>query len=196
MNSPAPSKQDIRKDVLSRRRVLPEKEWLEKSGIIVSAVLGIGRVVEAEHILLYLSMTESREVFTGELAACLAGAGKKLSVPVILGNRLVPAGYRPGDRLRRGLFGQPEPENVSPADAGKTDVVIMPLVAVDARGVRLGYGKGYFDRFLAELGAEGKFPCRIGLAFSLQVVPALPADRWDEPLDYAVHENGIMQFTK
>jgi len=171
-----------------------EGEWLEKSAVIASEVLGIGRVLEAEHVLVYLSIPENREVFTGNLIGRLADAGKKLAVPVIRNGRLDPCRYLPGDQLVKGRFGQPEPQLFRSVEPNRIEVLIMPVVAVDARGSRLGYGRGYFDRFLSALAAAGRFPCRIGLAFSLQIVPAVPGDPWDEPLDYAVHEGGIMKF--
>lgn len=195
--SMADRKRTIRKEVLSRRKTLPKKEWVERSAIIADRVVhGIDRMATARHVFLYLCITSSREVCTGELAATLAGSARSLSVPIVREGRLFAAKYVPGEPLGRGLFGQPEPVSVRPVEAATIDVAILPLVAVDQKGCRLGYGKGYFDRFLASLAAAGNEPCRIGLAFSLQIVPSLPCDRWDEPLDYAVHENGIMRFTK
>jgi len=196
MSSPAPSKHAIRNEMLVRRKQLQEGEWLEKSSMVALRASCMEQVVDAEHILLYLSMKGSREVSTEELAVLLAETGKKLCVPVVRNDRLVPAAYQPGEKLVRGRFGQPEPERFRADDAGSIQVVIMPLVAVDSNGVRLGYGRGYFDRFLSGLAVSGVFPCRIGLAFSLQFLPALPGDPWDEPLDYVVLENGVMPFTK
>ncbi|KUL33060.1 5-formyltetrahydrofolate cyclo-ligase [Chlorobium limicola] len=188
------SKQLLRKELLVRRKMLPEQEWFEKSALIVSEVLKIREVVEAERILVYLSIDATREVYTGELVSMLREAGKTLFVPVVDQRRLLASRYEPGQKLRRGIFGQPEPESVNPVDASLLQVVLLPLVAVDERGFRMGYGMGFYDRFLAELSSRDCFPCRTGLAFRLQIVPELPCDSWDEPLDYAVHEDGLMHF--
>ncbi|ACD90327.1 MAG: 5-formyltetrahydrofolate cyclo-ligase [Chlorobium limicola] len=188
------SKQLLRKELLVRRKMMPEREWFEKSALIASEVLNIREVVEAEHILVYLSIDETREVYTGELVSGLLEAGKRLSVPVVDQRRLLAVRYEPGQKLRRGIFGQSEPESIRPVDASLLQVVLLPLVAVDERGCRMGYGMGFYDRFLAELASHKCFPCRAGLAFRLQIVPELPCDSWDEPLDYAVHEDGLIHF--
>ncbi|MCF8382444.1 MAG: 5-formyltetrahydrofolate cyclo-ligase [Chlorobium sp.] len=195
MSSPSESKQVVRKEVLAIRKRLQHEEWLEKSEEIAARVFGIPEVSAAEHLLVYLSIAETREVSTGKIIKELCGSGRKLSVPVIRQERLVPCGYMPGEKLDRGMFGQPEPALFRSVDPSGIDAVIIPLVAADEDGYRMGYGRGYFDRFLSELAAAGHFPCRVGLAFRLQIVPLLPLDPWDERLDYIVHECGVMRFT-
>ena len=79
-------------------------------------------------------------------------------------------------------------------DESNLDVLLMPLLAFDEKGFRIGYGKGFYDRFLHRLSRQGIAPCRIGLSFFQQKVDALPVDSWDEPLDGIVHEEGIIRF--
>ena len=79
--------------------------------------------------------------------------------------------------------------------AQQLDVVLLPLLAFDEKGCRLGYGKGFYDRFLKRLSERGVNPCRIGLSFFQQRVDKLPSDPWDEPLDAVVHEQGIIRYT-
>ncbi|MBN2845925.1 MAG: 5-formyltetrahydrofolate cyclo-ligase, partial [Deltaproteobacteria bacterium] len=143
----------------------------------------------------YLSIVSLREVETSNLCRRLHDAGKRLCVPVLIDGHIVPARYRPGDPLASGMFGQPEPTRISLIDPQELEAVIVPLVGIDAHGYRMGYGKGFYDRFLAGLVDSGYSPCRIGLGFRMQFVSDLPSDPWDEPLDYAVHEGGIVQFT-
>jgi len=195
MSSSSESKQAVRKEVLALRKGLRQEEWLEKSAEIAARVSGIPEVARAKHLLVYLSIAETREVSTGELIRGLSGSGRKLSVPVIRRDRLAACGYMPGEKLQRGIFGQPEPALFRPVDPSGIDAALIPLVAADEEGFRMGYGRGYFDRFLSELAAAGHFPCRVGLAFRLQIVPLLPRDLWDQRLDYTVHEGGVMRFT-
>lgn len=195
MSCSSESKQAVRKEVLALRKGLRQEEWLEKSEEIAAKVSRIPEVSRAKHLLLYLSIAETREVSTGELIEGFCSSGRKISVPVIRKGRLAACGYMPGEKLRRGIFGQPEPELFRSVDPGGIDALILPLVAADEEGYRMGYGGGYFDRFLSELAASGHFPCRVGLAFRLQIVPLLPRDSWDERLDYTVHEGGVMRFT-
>jgi 5-formyltetrahydrofolate cyclo-ligase len=133
-------------------------------------------------------------VDTTAIVEGLSAMGKVISVPVIRDGSLCSASFRQGDPLRPAQFGQPEPEIFSMADESELDVVLLPLLAFDARGYRLGYGKGFYDRFLQRLSQQGRKVCRIGLSFSLQMVEEVPADQWDETLDGVVHEQGIIRF--
>ena len=121
----------------------------------------------------------------------LAAAGHGLALPRMAG-RAAPLAFHAwawGEPLRQGGFAvmQPDPERprVTPA------VVLVPLLAFDGRGHRLGYGKGYYDRSLRVLRAAGAARRAIGLAFALQEVPEVPAAPFDEPLDAIVTEHGL-----
>jgi len=94
--------------------------------------------------------------------------------------------WRPGEALKSGPFGTREPDG--PPLSRLPDIVLVPLLAFDAGGHRLGYGGGYYDRTLEMMRtAEAKF-LAIGLAFAAQEVDALPADRFDQKLDWIVTE--------
>ena len=68
------------------------------------------------------------------------------------------------------------------------DIILLPLVAFDRTGTRLGQGGGHYDRALAALDAQGHRPIRIGIAWSAQEHPGLPRDPWDMPLDHIITE--------
>ena len=125
----------------------------------------------------------------------LAAAGHGLALPRMDGPA-APLAFHAwawDEPLRQGGFAvmQPDPERprVTPA------VVLVPLLAFDGRGHRLGYGKGYYDRTLRALRAAGGAPLAIGLAFALQEVPEVPTAAFDEPLDAIVTEDGIRRRT-
>jgi 5-formyltetrahydrofolate cyclo-ligase len=190
----AVEKSAIRAGMIARRCLLPEKTRAEMSIAIAGYVKTLPEVISARHIHVYLSIPEQAEVSTIPLLESLDTMGKELSVPVIHKSDLISAAYRIGDPVRFAQFGQPEPEVVVKVDESRLDVVLMPLVAFDRSGYRVGYGKGFYDRFLHRLLLQGIRPYRIGLAFSMQMVDAVLADTWDEPLDGAVHELGIIRF--
>ena len=191
----AVEKEALRAKMIALRRSLPEKLRVSMSTAIAQYVIGLPEIVNARHVSLYLSISAHAEVDTAPIAEGLTAMDKELSVPVIRDGNLCSAAFRPGDPLRPAQFGQPEPEVLSMADESQLDVILMPLLAFDGKGYRLGYGKGLYDSFLQRLSQQGRNLRRIGLSFSQQMVDKLPLDPWDEALDGVVHEQGIIRFT-
>lgn len=99
--------------------------------------------------------------------------------------------WRPGTVLCRDRFGVEHPDDASPE--GTPEVLVVPLLAFDGRGHRLGYGGGFYDRTLAALRAAGPVTA-IGFAFARQEVAALPAEPRDERLDGIVTESETRWF--
>ncbi len=100
--------------------------------------------------------------------------------------------YRVGDALPPNRFGIPEPAPETPTCKTKhIDAMLLPLVAFDAAGTRLGMGAGYYDRYL---GAAKKKPYLLGVAFACQQVEHLARAEWDIPLDAVVTEDGLIEF--
>jgi 5-formyltetrahydrofolate cyclo-ligase len=184
----------LRMMMKERRRSLPEQSRNAMSVAIAGYVMTLPEIINARHIHLYLSIPELAEVATSLIVDGCTIMDKQLSVPVIRNGELLSAAFRKGDALRAAQFGLPEPVALSIADESNLDVVLMPLLAFDERGYRIGYGKGFYDRFLQRLSLQGVTPCRIGLSFFLQKVETVPADSRDEPLDGVVHEHGIIRF--
>ncbi|MEI6847579.1 MAG: 5-formyltetrahydrofolate cyclo-ligase [Chlorobiaceae bacterium] len=191
----AVQKAEVRKEMIARRKLIPEKTRLAMSELIAGQVLSLPEVINARNIHLYLSIPDQAEVSTAFLVDAFAAMNKQLSVPVVREINLFSVAYQKGKPLKAGNFGQPEPEAMVMVDESNLDVLLMPLVAFDRKGNRIGYGKGFYDRFLQRLYRQGIRPWCIGLAFSLQMIAKVPSDHWDEPLDGAVHEHGIMRFT-
>ena len=95
--------------------------------------------------------------------------------------------WEPGEALIEGRFGLLEPAANAPV--ATPGLVLVPLLGFDAQGTRLGYGKGHYDRALAKLREKGRaFACAI--AYKAQMVDGLPAEEHDQPLDWAVTEQG------
>lgn len=135
-------------------------------------------------IALFHALAE--EIDTSSLIEALAAAGRPILLPRQQGRGRPLAFHRwqPGHPLVVGSFGVREPAPDAPS--GRPTVVLVPLLAFDARGNRLGYGAGFYDRTLAALRAAGPRPLAIGFGFDLQEVDRVPVDATDERLDLVV----------
>ena len=121
----------------------------------------------------------------------LLGLGYRVAVPVIEGPER-PLAFRlwsPEARTERGAFGVEVPVG---GEAAEPEVLLVPLLAFDARGHRLGYGGGFYDRTIAGLRARGEIDA-FGLAYAAQEIPAVPDAETDMRLDAIVTEAGILR---
>lgn len=122
----------------------------------------------------------------------LAREGLRLALPRVegKGKPLVFRAWSPGDEMDAGVWGIAEPKITREALA--PDILLVPLLAVDRAGWRLGYGGGFYDRTLAALRAA-KPIIAIGLAYDAQVVDAVPHLDYDEPLDWVLTPSGALR---
>ncbi len=133
------------------------------------------------------------ELDAAPLLARLNEIGCTTALPVI-GARdqaLMFRRWSPGDVLAEASFGTFEP--AASADIVVPETVVVPLAAFDGSGNRLGYGGGYYDRTLADLRKSGNV-LAVGYAYAGQEVAALPADSFDQRLDWIVTEKGVRAF--
>jgi len=128
------------------------------------------------------------EVRTDAIAQVAREQGKKVSLPRTEGNSIRFYEYTGGDELVQGRFGVMEPAPASPA--GPVDLIVIPGIVFDAEGCRIGYGKGFYDRFLAERQASFS----VGLAYSFQIVERLPMGRFDRKLGALATDEAITYF--
>ncbi|MBR9970385.1 5-formyltetrahydrofolate cyclo-ligase [Magnetospirillum sulfuroxidans] len=126
------------------------------------------------------------------LLELLGGRGCTLALPVVTarGQALTFRRWDSGDPLEAGFHGTLHPIAASAVLVPK--VLLVPLLAFDAHGYRLGYGGGYYDRTLADLRLHAHVTA-IGIAFAAQQVQAVPRDRHDQPLDLMLTEHGPMK---
>lgn len=101
--------------------------------------------------------------------------------------------WKPGDAMQPGAFGIPEPSKDWPLAFPK--ILLVPLLAFDRAGHRLGYGAGFYDRTLDFLRANSTVRA-IGVAYAGQEVEALPREEHDHPLDAVITETGVREFTR
>ena len=127
------------------------------------------------------------EISTLPLLAKLAGEGWITALPVVVGKEL-PLLFRrwaPGDAMVSGLWDIQIPADTAPEV--EPDVLLVPMLAFDRKGYRLGYGGGFYDRTLAKLRAV-KLVTAIGVAYAGQEIEAVPHDSHDQPLDWIMTE--------
>jgi 5-formyltetrahydrofolate cyclo-ligase len=132
------------------------------------------------------------EIDVRPLLRRLAGRGCRIALPAVpeKGAPLAFRQWQEGDQLVDGPFGTQEPPAGTPELP--PDVLILPLIAFDRRGYRLGYGGGYYDRTLAALRRQGR-ALAVGVGFAAQEVAAVPCGRHDQRLDWIVTEREAIE---
>jgi 5-formyltetrahydrofolate cyclo-ligase len=133
------------------------------------------------------------EMDTRPLMAALVEFGCVVALPVVMGKGkpLLFRRWRPGLELKSGTFGLSEPGADQPEIAPR--VVFVPLLGFDARGNRIGWGAGFYDRTLATLRAKGPVTA-VGVAYAAQELAGVPADAHDQPLDWIATERGMTRL--
>lgn len=172
----------------------PTPERARRSDMTQDRFLSAFPPIPGRRIALYAS--SRGEVGTERIRARCLAAGALLHYPRAEdGGDLVFYRHREGDGWVRGRFGIREPVVPSGSSGLRDgfDLVVVPGLAFDALGRRLGQGHGYYDRFLSGL-AEGTV--RIGLAYGWQLVPEVPVEPWDVPVDVVVTDEGVIRVSR
>jgi 5-formyltetrahydrofolate cyclo-ligase len=151
---------------------------------IAANLHGLAEYSAAKTVMFYAPIKQEVDT-TGMIS--LALREKTVCLPVVRGGEIVPVEVEDESWLARGRFGIIEPRAGNPVDAKDIDVVIVPGIGFDVRGNRLGYGRGYYDRFLKTARAA-----KIGLAYDFQVVEALPVHDHDVRVDRIITESKII----
>lgn len=182
--------------MLARRSGLAPGIVAANSRAITSAVLALPEWQQAVEALVYLPIRG--EVDASALAESLLARGGRVLLPRCRDN--APGQLDLGcvsclTEALPGRYGIPEPpaDVCRPPEAFAPDVIVVPAVAFDRHGTRLGFGGGYYDRLLALPMAQKA--CLIGLAHDFQLVPRLPAEAWDKPVHLVVTELQTLRIT-
>ncbi len=173
---------EIRNKIKSERKALSTKQVNSLSNEIFERVLSLD-LNEFKNFFIYKSF--NNEVDTNRLIKHFLSENKVVSFPVITGDTMV-AGIPKSDSETKSTFNTVEPAFYDIME--RVDVCFLPLLACDKNKNRLGYGKGYYDKFLAT------HPClKIGLAYDFQVVDGILPSPWDVPLDIIVTNSQIIK---
>jgi 5-formyltetrahydrofolate cyclo-ligase len=190
-------KTELRRAMLAHRSSLTAEERARLALAAQAALIGSEPFQRAGLILLYQAFRG--EVSTEQIAAAAVAAGKGLALPRVQREprKLFLHAYA-GDptTLAAGAYGIAEPRPEWPeVEYRAVDLVVVPGVAFDRQGGRLGYGGGYYDRLLPGIRAANPGAVLLGLAFDLQVIDRLPSDAHDIPVDAIATERGF-QMTR
>lgn len=185
------AKEALRKRLSALRRTLTAEARAERSLRASEHLIAHPSFDAAQVVLGYAALRF--ELDPSHAVEHAARAGKTVLLPRVVpeSGELTLHVYQPGDALSESGFGVREPVEDSPCVAPQlVDLVLVPAIAFDARGFRLGYGKGFYDRLLPTLARAE----RVGLAFELSLLPQLPNEDHDVAVQRVVTEKRVIEL--
>ena len=184
------NKNEIRKRVMTLRSALSLEGIAAKSSEIVRRLTELPEIRGASTLMVFLNF--GSEVVTDGLIEWSWNARKRIIVPFChpQSKEMTPCLLGSFDELEVGHYGirEPRADHLRVVPPGEIDAVLVPAVAFDRRGYRVGYGGGYYDRFLPKVPRAA----RIGVVFACQIVPGVPIDRYDVQVERIMTEEGII----
>ena len=181
-------KNQIRKEMKARRAAMTKEEVAQKSMTAADAFLKSEIYKNAETIMLYMPL--GNETDTSEIIKAAFADEKRLVLPVTdeKTGEITPVFFEETSVLEKGGFSIREPKNSHIAEKSAIDVVIVPGIAFDKRGARVGFGKGCYDMFLKDMQTV-----KIGFCYDFQLVGEIPSEEHDIKMDFVVTEKGFFE---
>ena len=182
-------KEKLRKRLLEIRQNLDDRKYLEASRQIRDRLNSHSMFQQARTVHCYVSMKEKGEVDTRPLIRKILQDDKRLVVPVtdFESTKLIHHELNSVEELRTNKWGVPEPRVEQPVDPSQLDLVIVPMVGGDEQRNRIGYGKGFYDRFLSKTDCP-----TIGLCFEDCIVEEIPVESFDVSLTAIITEKRVI----
>ena len=171
-------KQELRRQLLKQRQALSPQQWQEKSDRLCDNLQNLPIFQEATTILAYFSFKQEPN-----LSLLFTDSDRQWAFPRCVDRTLVWHLWQPTDKLKKGVYGIDEPHFSLPViNPHEVDLILVPAVACDRQGYRLGYGGGFYDRLLTS--PQWQDIPTMGIVFDFAYLPQLPVETWDRPLDY------------
>lgn len=183
----ASSKSAVRDRLRSIRDAIPSSERKEQAGQVVRWLTAWRLWREAGSVLLYRSI--GSEVDTAPLFEAAWDAGMRVGAPRVIDGRIRAVAVNRATAFSPGAFGVPEPAARPGPEDAVWDLVVVPGIAFDRAGHRLGYGMGYYDAFLA----GGVAGATVGLAYRQTLVDAVPVADHDVPVEWVATPAGFQR---
>ena len=175
----------LRKKILQQRQALSQQEWQTNSRLICDRLQSLALFKQAKTVFAYFSFRQEADL------SSLFLLNKKWAFPRCLGKSLVWHLWQPGEALIKDKYGIETPlETASIISASVADLILVPTVACDRQGYRLGYGGGFYDRLLSS--SKAIDTPTVGVVFDFAYVPRLPIDSWDIKLRYVCTQSNVM----
>ncbi|WP_058485042.1 5-formyltetrahydrofolate cyclo-ligase [Defluviitalea phaphyphila] len=181
-------KQRLRKLFLERRNKMLKEEVQEKSKKIYNNVISSSVYKKAKSIFIYVSM--GNEVDTKDIINKALKDGKIVAVPKVYSKRkeMIFSKITSLDELELGHFNVLEPKNesINPLTSDEYTIIIVPGIVFDKNNNRIGYGGGYYDRYLSSVKTSLKI---IGVCYDFQIIDKIPVDYYDISLDSIITDD-------
>lgn len=185
------NKDELRRCMIERRNSLNNKDIEKKSQTIISNLSKLSVYKYSKFIFVYVSFRS--EVITKGFIMNAIKDGKRIAVPITLAEKKIiqPCEIRSLNELAPGTWGILEPKkgNYKVVDSSQIDLAIVPGLAFDYSFNRLGYGAGYYDRFLPSMNS---LAIKIGICYDFQLIDSLPAEKYDIPMDVIITEKRLL----
>jgi 5-formyltetrahydrofolate cyclo-ligase len=186
------AKEQIRKDIAKAINGVTEKQRAEKTKAIEARLFGFANFLEARIVLLYID--RENEVRSKNILKGAYAFNKIVVLPAFEDERHKVSVFKvdhPEKDLLAGPRGvaQPNPARCKPVPLQKIDIAIIPGLAFDEKGARIGSGQGYYDRFIPDLPATTR---KVALAFEEQIIPQAPTEPHDKHVDIIITDKRII----
>ncbi|MFF4230911.1 5-formyltetrahydrofolate cyclo-ligase [Streptomyces sp. NPDC001820] len=196
MSGDLSGKSAVRRELLNARSLLPPEDVQRAAEVLARLALDLPELADAGTVAAYVSV--GREPGTRELLDALRARGVRVLLPVLLADNDLDWGVYEGAehlvRAGRGLL-EPDGARLGVGAVLDADAVLLPGLAVDTRGMRLGRGGGSYDRVLARLSRAGADPALVVLLYANEVVARVPSEPHDHPVDAVVTPETVRRFT-
>lgn len=189
----AHAKRALRAELRERRRILPRSERDEARDALTRQLIALTQTLGARSLSCYLSTPDEPDTRSFLRWACESGV--RVLVPVSRADGLLDwALFTDADEIEDAQ-GMPAPDGevLGPIAVGDVDLMLVPAAAVDDSGMRMGWGRGYFDK---TLGSMDRRPPVFAVVFDHEVVDSLPAETHDQGVDGVVTPGGIRRFDR
>jgi 5-formyltetrahydrofolate cyclo-ligase len=185
-------KAELRKRMRGLRKTTPSAACAERSALIVRHLEGLGPVASAHRVALFWPIEEKHEVDLRPLDASLRARGARVAYPTVLdsGEMIFRFASDPAAMDDHALGFRAPADDCPRADS--LDVIVVPAIALDPTGHRIGYGAGYYDR---ALGARDGV-VTVGVAFDFQLIPEVAATSHDVPVDWIVTDRRVLRASR
>lgn len=184
-------KKELRRELIKKRLEMSKDEVETKSNKIMDRLIEILKDKKIKNIMLYYPI--KNEVSTLKLALFCFDMEIGVIFPKSIKETytILPCKIKSFDDLEEGEYGIPEPKIFEIVNKNDIDIVIVPGVAFSRSGYRLGYGAGYYDRFLSDYRG-----IKIGVCYSFQICDSVFNEEYDAKMDAIVTENEVFEFTE
>lgn len=179
------NKPELRKALIQTRQSISTEEWQARSLQLCEHLRATPLFIKAQTVLAYFSIRQEPDL------SSLFSLNKTWGFSRCVDKDLIWHQWSPELSLQAGTFGIPEPHPDLPLISPESvDLILVPAIACDAQGYRLGYGGGFYDRLLSSPLWSGK--PTIGIVFEFARLTQLPHDDWDQPLHAVCTEAGLL----